>query len=165
MNKIIQYKKQIIVFLLVILVLSLSFTINQFLHELKKTDDAFLEKTQINILTWKNIPANIINNFQKKHPNYIIRVDRHSKADYLSFLDNKLLMDSSTDIIEIPIETYGQYVKQNQLVALDNNAIKSRFWSESVQYLQDLSHTDKIYGLPYESSYQCIWYNKSIFDI
>lgn len=117
----------------------------------------------INILTWKHIPSAVLNGFQDKHPNYTINVERYSTSNYLSFLKTKLKTDHSVDIIEIPMECYGEIAAEGNLLPITGEQFLYRFSDRSLDYTRQLGGSEAVYGIPYHSDYLYLWYNKAIF--
>lgn len=141
-------------------VISLGF-LYSYLNSSPKTSK---ETYSINILTYKDIPLSTLDGFHNKYPDYKINIERYSKNGYLSFLDARLNQDDSADIIEIPAEAYSKYIYNNTLLPITDMDAFTRIDERALDYLKEISRSDKYFGIPYQSNYLGVWYNVSLFE-
>lgn len=134
------------------------------LTSIQETNMPVSESKTLSILTWKPIPATIIDGFHEQYSDYYLNIERYPQTNYISFLNSKLQTDASIDLVEIPVEFYKDYVDSDSLTEITNTYMLSRFWNEPVQFLKSASNTEKVYGIPYQSAFQEFWYNQAIFE-
>jgi raffinose/stachyose/melibiose transport system substrate-binding protein len=122
------------------------------------------KKDVVSYYTWRTsdqYPANMIKEFNKKHPNIKVTTDgNHNIDQYLQSQKVRLLSGDSIDVTGVTPQTYLEYVKAGYLMDLTDQPFLKNYSESS---LSKLKVDGKIYAVPTAINMIGVWYNQDLF--
>ncbi len=100
----------------------------------------------------------LIEEFEEKHPNVKIEVQRMSMDDYNQSIQTKMASGDSPDIFAIEPTNLEKYVQNEYLMDLTDTAVADNYEAGSM-----LSYEGKLYAAPQAINVYVAHYNKEIF--
>ena len=108
----------------------------------------------------------LIDGYKSKNPNVTIETVDLGSADYMTMVSTQLSGGADLDVITIKdIPGYSNLVKQNHLAPLNDYISKSGV--DTSLYggtTEQLTVNDELYTLPFRSDFWVVYYNKDLFD-
>ncbi|GIM28776.1 sugar ABC transporter substrate-binding protein [Clostridium polyendosporum] len=137
----------------------------------KKAEDISSRPVTITYAVWdknqESAMRAIIDAFEKKNPNIIVKVEVTPWDQYWTKLEAAATIESLPDVFWMHTSYFTKYADGGMLMDLtdkakDSNDLK---WSNFPEPLVDLyAANEKNYGIPKDYDTIALWYNKTMFD-
>ncbi len=136
------------------------------------TSGAKAAKVNLTYFTFSAAPdhlkdlQNIINGFERAHPNINIKVQTASYGDYFTKLQTQIASGQAPDSFELNYENFVTYAAAGKLLNLSKIAKGDRSFRASIYYpraYKVFQLRGRQYGLPETFSVVLLFYNKDLF--
>ena len=115
-----------------------------------------------------NIIAGIISNWQKSHPNIIVRLEHTPYRGYVDKLLTRIAGRSAPDIICTEVDLFVTFQSKNVLTNLTPYIENDSDLDTGIFYpaiIDRFTKNGKLYALPRDTApFACVYYNKKLFD-